>query len=62
MMNIMVSSVEEVTGKRADMSRAVNAHHNFCQQLGSDLHPTCQCLKGAKKLFDIVWLVILACT
>lgn len=31
MMNLMVSSVEEVTGKRADMSRAVNAHHNFCQ-------------------------------
>ena len=30
-MNLMVSSVEEVTGKRADMSRAVNAHHNFCQ-------------------------------
>ncbi|CAE7508582.1 rtcB [Symbiodinium pilosum] len=31
MLDLMVSSVEEVTGKRADMSRAVNAHHNFCQ-------------------------------
>lgn len=31
MLDIMVESVEEVTGKRADMERAVNAHHNFCQ-------------------------------
>ncbi|CAJ1419020.1 unnamed protein product [Effrenium voratum] len=31
MLKIMVSTVEEVSGKKADMTRAVNAHHNFCQ-------------------------------
>merc|ERR1719382_2416690 len=31
MLRLMVESVEEVTGKKADMARAVNAHHNFCQ-------------------------------
>jgi len=31
MLELMISSVEEVTGKKADLSRAVNAHHNFCQ-------------------------------
>jgi len=31
MLQLMVGSMEEVTRRRADMSRAVNAHHNFCQ-------------------------------
>jgi len=31
MLELMVNSVEEVTRKRANMERAVNAHHNFCQ-------------------------------
>jgi len=31
MLRLMVESVEEVTGRRAVMERAVNAHHNFCQ-------------------------------
>lgn len=31
MLELMISSVEEVTTRRPDMSRAVNAHHNFCQ-------------------------------
>lgn len=31
MLELMIATVEEVTGKKADLSRAVNAHHNFCQ-------------------------------
>jgi len=31
MLRLMIDSVEEVTGKRPDSSREVNAHHNFCQ-------------------------------
>jgi len=31
MLRILIDCVEEVSGKQADMSRVVNAHHNFCQ-------------------------------
>jgi len=31
MLELMVNSVEQVTRKRPEMDRAVNAHHNFCQ-------------------------------
>lgn len=31
MLQLFVDTVEEVTGKKAEMDRAVNAHHNFCQ-------------------------------
>ncbi|CAL1130428.1 unnamed protein product [Cladocopium goreaui] len=31
MLELMIATIEEVTGKKADLSRAVNAHHNFCQ-------------------------------
>lgn len=31
MLDLMVDSMEQVTKRKADMARAVNTHHNFCQ-------------------------------